>query len=160
MKGNVIEEEQSETNTILNVETHVSDSYVEEEDLKIEIHKLINSIDSYNKLVSVKREIEDRFGKVNEKIIIYMYEQWFESLVKEYHIKNVKQNDNEIELSFDKETSSKIDGESLFINAIRLTKNFSFNYAREVLRIKLKIKGLEKHYIYYLTNLLSNIKFK
>ena len=160
LKGNVIEEETVDTNTILNVETHVSDSYVEEEDLKIEIHKLISTINSYETLLSVKEEIEDRFGKIDEKIEIYMYEEWFETLVKKLNITKIRQTDKEIELSFDKDNSNKIDGEQLFTNAINLTKNFEFSYNREILKIKLKTKNLEKHYIFYLTNLLSNLVFK
>ena len=35
------------------------------EELKIEIHQKINEIDSYEKLLDTKKELEDRFGKVS-----------------------------------------------------------------------------------------------
>ena len=40
--------------------------------MKIEIHKLINSIDSYEKYNSVYNELTDRFGRLNDDIIIYI----------------------------------------------------------------------------------------
>ena len=56
--------------------------------------------------------------------------------------------------------SNKINGEDLFIRAIKLTNNFTFVYKNEILTIKLNTINLEKHYIYYLTDLLSNLCFK
>ena len=53
-------------------ETHIDDKYVEESELKIEIHKKINEIDSYKKLEEVKSELEDRFGRIDSNINIYM----------------------------------------------------------------------------------------
>ena len=61
----------SDSKPLLNVATHISDEYVYEDDLKIEIHKKINSIDSLEKLNQVKLELEDRFGKLDENVIIY-----------------------------------------------------------------------------------------
>ena len=49
--------------------------------LKIEIHKLIDTIDSQEQFDLVKEELEDRFGKLDENTIIYMYTKWFDKLV-------------------------------------------------------------------------------
>ena len=158
LKGNeIIEEDNANTTNLLDVETHISDSYVSDEDLKIEIHKLINTIDSYSSLKKVKSEIEDRFGKVSDNIIIYMYEEWFESMARELNITKVVQNDKYIELVFDEEQLEKIDGEQLFIKALDISSNFSFSYKNKLLKVNLDRRGLEKHYIYYLTDLLNFI---
>ena len=158
LKGNIVEEEeiQNEPN-LIDVETHVSDEYVSDEDLKIEIHRLINTIDSYERLEKVKLEIEDRFGKINENLLIYMYEEWFEAMAKNLEIIKANQNNKYIELSFSNEMSQKIDGEKIFTTAIRITRNYSFSYKNDCLKIILNLSGLEKHYIYYLTDLLSKI---
>ena len=98
LKGETIEEEPvKDEKPLLNVETHIDDSYVEDTDLKIEIHKKINEIDSYTKLLAIKKELEDRFGKLDEKVITYMYEEWFESLAKKNQIEEVHQTKNFIE---------------------------------------------------------------
>ncbi len=161
LKGNIItKEEDISTNNLLDVETHISDEYVEDEELKIEIHKLINTIDSYEKMQGVKKELEDRFGKISESMEIYMYEEWFEALVSKLSIYKVVQTDKQIELHFSKETTERIDGEDLFVSAIKISNNFSFSYQHDVLKLKLSLHGLDKHYIYYLTKILSKVTLK
>ena len=157
LRGNYVEEEQLTTSNLIEVETHISDEYVSDEELKIEIHKLINTINSYESLVEVKNELEDRFGKISENMKIYMYEEWFESMASFLGIVKANQNNKFIELIFDKETSKKIDGEKLFISAMKLTRNYSFSYKDGCLRIILNLLNLDKHYIYYLTDLLSDV---
>ena len=158
LKGNeVCEDETIIKPNLLEVETHISDFYVSDEDLKIEIHKLINKIDSYDSLISIKNEIEDRFGKVSESIEIYMYEEWFESMAKALNITKVIQSDKFVELVFDEEQLKNIDSEQLFMNALSISRNFSFNYKNKQLKIKLDLNGLEKHYIYYFTDLLESL---
>ena len=83
---------------MINVDTHIDDAYVSDENIKIEIHKMINEIDSLEKLKKVKFELEDRFGKINEKIEIYMYEEWFEKLAIKLNITTVRQNSREVEI--------------------------------------------------------------
>lgn len=162
LKGVKIDSDKDEkiSNNLLSVSTHISDNYVEEGELKIEIHRLINKVDSFDMLNEVKNEIEDRFGKLNEDIIIYMYEEWFEALAKNLNVSKVNQTSRFIEIYFDKTTSNRIDGEELFTSAIKISNEFRFQYKNDVLKIILNITNLEKHYIYYLTELLSNIKLK
>ena len=160
LKGEEIEEEVQEERPLLNVETHISDSYVEDNNLKIEIHKKINEIDSYNKLLEVKTEIEDRFGKIDEKILIYMYEEWFEKQAKSVGIERVIQNKNSIELVFSEEISSKINGEKIFVDAFNISRMFRFQMKNKRLIIILDIIKLEEHYIYLLTKLLDKVELK
>ena len=160
LKGEIVEEEQQiETKPLIEVETHIEDTYVEENELKIEIHKKINEIDSYEKLLQVKEEIEDRFGKISENLIIYMYEEWFEQLAKNKHIEAVRETKNFIELIFEEEFSNKVDGEKLFEDAFKISNMFRFMYKNNRLIIVLDILKLEKHYIYYLVELLDAINF-
>lgn len=158
LKGIEPKEEDITRNNLLNVSTHISDKYVEDEDLKIEIHKLINTVDSKEKFEEVKSELEDRFGKLSEDIIIYMYEEWFEALACKLGIDRVKQTDQYIEIIFNKEVSSKIDGESLFVASTKISNKFKFKYFDQSLKIIFDIRGLEKHFIYYLVDLLNEVK--
>lgn len=160
LKGILKEEEKPEyAKNLIEVETHISDSYVSEEELKIEIHKLINSIDSYEKLNEVKEELEDRFGKLSDNLIIYMHEEWFESLARLYNVKSVIQTTKSIDIIFYSKEVEKINCEDLFMTALNISRNFSFVYKNNELKITLKLEGLRKHYIYYLIDLISNIKF-
>jgi len=160
LKGEEVEVEKvTDTKPLIEVETHIEDSYVEENELKIEIHKKINEIDSYNKLLEVKSELEDRFGKLDENLIIYMYEEWFEALAKQKHIESVKETKNFIELVFEEEYSSKVDGEKLFEDAYKISNMFRFMFKNNRLIIVLDILKLERHYVYYLVQLLDKVQF-
>ena len=161
LKGEKIEEEETiDEKPLINVDTHISDEYVKDTDLKIEIHKKINEIDSYNKLITVKDELEDRFGKVDEKILIYMYEEWFEKIAKKLEVERVNQTKNYIELVFSQEISNKIDGEKLFVDAFNISRMFRFQMKSGHLIIILDTIKLEKNSIYLLIELLNKITLK
>ena len=150
-------EEEDSSQPFINVSTHIDDSYVTEDELKIEIHQKINEIDSENKFIEVKTELEDRFGKLNEDLIIYMYEEWFEKLANKVKIKNVHQTKNSIELIFDNDFVKKIDTEKLFMDSFEISNMFRFLSRGTNLVIVLDIIKLEKHPIYYLVELLNKI---
>ena len=151
------EEEEEDAKPLINVTTHISDNYVSEDELKIEIHKKINSIEDKETFDKVKVELEDRFGKLSEEIIIYMYEEWFEKLAKKVKISNVHQNRNSIELVFPGDVVSKMDTEELFMDAFYVSNMFRFISRGSNLVIVLDIIKLEKHPIYYLVELLDKI---
>ena len=152
-----VEDDDNSSQPLINVSTHIEDSYVKEDELKIEIHKKINEIDSYDKFNEVKSELEDRFGKINEDLIIYMYEEWFEKLASKINIKNVHQTKNSIELVFGEEVVKKLNTEDLFMDAFQITNMFRFLSKGTNMIIVLDIIKLEKHPIYYLVELLNKI---
>ena len=141
----------------LNVETHIDDSYVNDDNLKIEIHNIINQIDSFESLNDARRKIEDRFGKISENLEIYMYEELFESIRKKKGIEIVKQTDKYIELSFSKDYSNRIKADELFINAYKISRNFKLSYVNSRIVLTLSITNLDKHFIYYIVDLLNNL---
>ena len=67
-----------------------------------EIHRKINTIVSRESFESVKAELEDRYGALDNDMLVYMYEEWFEKLAKKVPLVNVWQTKNSIELLFDK----------------------------------------------------------
>lgn len=152
------EEEKEETKPIIDVQTSISDDYVKDEDTKIEIHKLINTIDSKERLEEVKKELEDRFSKPDENMIIYMYEQWLENLCQKLNITNIHQTKNFIEIKLPKEELKEIDGQYLFNKITKLGKMFRFKNEFNNLVIILDTVNLDKHYIYYLIDLMQIIQ--
>ena len=161
LKGETIEEETiNDEKPLLSVETHIDDNYVDDTNLKIEIHKKINEIDSYEKLILIKNELEDRFGKLNDNLLTYMYEEWFESLAKKKGIEEVHQTKNFIEIIFSQDSSNKIDGESLFYDANNISRMFRFQMKYNRLIIILDTIKLEENYIILLTKLIDKVKFK
>ena len=155
------EEEEADTyKPLIEVATHIEDNYVSDEELKIEIHKKINSIDSEEKFNEVKNELEDRFGKLSEDLIVYMYEDWFEKLALKLKISNIHQNKNSIELVFPEEVVQQLDTEAVFMDAFEVTNMFRFKSKGSNLIIILDIIKLEKHPIFYLVELMNKIDVK
>lgn len=159
-KGKLILEEdeiEDSNKQVINISTHIKDEYVLDEKLKIEIHKKINEIDSKKKLIKVKEEIEDRFGKIDDDMYIYMYSEWFEKQIKQINVKKVNQTKNYIELIFSKDLAKYLDMEELFIEAFRISTMFRFKSKESTISIILDTIKLDKHPIYYLTDLLDYI---
>lgn len=159
----VVDEEDDinvDSKPLLNVTTHIDDSYVQDDDLKIEIHKIINSVDSKEKFDSVKSELEDRFGKISDDVIIYMYEEWFEKLAKKLKLSNVHQNKNSIELVFPGNVVSKLKVDDIFMDAYYISNMFRFVSKGSNLVIILDIVKLDKHPVFYLVKLMDKINSK
>ena len=158
LKGINIEKDENDTQPLLEVETTIDDKYAKEEDLKIEIHQKINRIDSIESLNKTKEELEDRFGILDENVIIYMYEELFEKEVQNLNIKSVNQTKNFVAITLDKDLTHKVDGELLFFDVISLTRKFRFSMKDEKLTITLDTVGLDKHFIYYLIDMIDILK--
>ena len=159
MKGEVVEEEEEQSNkSLIEVETHISDKYVSDEDIKIEIHQKINEIDGYEKLIEVKNELEDRFGKISKEIEIYMYEEWFEKQAKELGIETVRQSEREIEVELPPNVSKKLNGEEFFIKSYRINPRFRLKYIQERVIVALTLLNQKEHFLYYLVPLLEEVK--
>ncbi len=156
LNGEEVEEE-IDTKSLVNVSTHISDDYVSDEDIKIEIHQMINEIEDETSLKRVQKVLEDRFGKITEEMEIYMYEEWFEKLAKKLNILHVKQTERLVELELSEEYSSKVKGDKLFFEAYNINPNFSFKYLNKKIMITLLIKRGEKHFLYSLVPLLELI---
>lgn len=152
-----ISEEKADEIVSLNVNTHIDDKYVKQDELKIEIHNIINKIHDEESLIKAKNEIEDRFGKIDDNLIIYMYEELFESMKKEKGIEYVKQNVKSIELYFTIEKTDSIKADELFVTAYQISKNFKLSYFNRRIVVTLNIDNLEKHWIYYIIELLNKL---
>ena len=160
-KGEVVEEEDNDKKNdkpLISVSTHIDDNYVMDTELKILIHKKINLVDSYNKFCEIKEELEDRFGKLSEDMVIYMYEEWFEKLAKSFGIDNVIDTSNMVDIELPKELSSMLKGDQLFIESYNINHNFKLNYKHECIHVILEKNKLEQHYLMYLIGLLIKIR--
>ncbi len=160
IKGVYIEKEEDDNldnKSLIDVDTHISDSYIEDEDLKIEIHKKINEVDSIDKFKSIKSELEDRFGKISKDMEIYMYEEWFEKLAKRLEITNVVQTKNFIDMELSENISKKINGEDLFRISYDISKNFRLSFKNYRIHIIFDIVNLDKHFLVYIIELFETL---
>lgn len=151
----IIKEEQTDTQPLVEVSTTISDKIANEEELKIEIHKKINKIDSLSLLNDVRLELEDRFGKLDETVIIYMYQELFEKKANLLNLKRVKQSNDRIDIILSESVYKNIKVTDLFIEVTNIHRNFKFKMQGKDLVISLLLTRLEKHFIYYLLDLIN-----
>ena len=156
VKGLPVEESKNEQ-SLININTHIDDSYVDDENIKIEIHQMINEIDSYDKLQQIKNVLEDRFGKITLEMEDYMYEEWFEKIAQKYNITQIRQTDRFIEIVLPEKLSSNVKGDKLLLNALSISRNFSFAFRHNQIIITLKYANLKEHFIRYIVRLLNTI---
>ena len=157
-KGEYVPEEENDNQSLIEVSTHINENYVADEDVKIEIHQKINEIDSFEKLLLIKEELEDRFGTIDKSMEIYMYEEWVTNLCKKLNITKIEKNDRLISINLPVELSNTIKGDKLLIEVMNISNKFNIGYRNKMIVITLYYKNLEKHYIYYLAKLLQCIK--
>ena len=160
IKGEYVPEEVDENldnRSLIDVDTHIDDSYIKDDDLKIGIHKKINEVNSMDKLNEVKAELEDRFGKISYELEVYMYEEWFEKLANKLEIKKVKQTKTMVDLELSEEISKKIQGEELFMMSYEVSPHFKLSFRDNKIHIILELINLDKHFLLYIIELLSKL---
>ena len=148
-------QKEEENKKTLNVNSHIDDTYVSDEDIKLEIHKLICTIKTKEDYYRIKAEIEDRFGKISEEINLYMLEKCIENYFDLLNITNIIQTKNEITIILPEEESSRINGEKLFLEVYNIYPKFNLSYKSNRIRINLSTINLPKNYIYYIFDLMS-----
>ena len=157
LKGEEVVEDET-LSSLVNVSTHISDDYINDDEIKIEIHNKINEVEDKESFEKIKSELEDRFGKIDENMIVYMYEEWFEKLANKLNIKRVVQAKNFIELELPEEISNNLKADKLFLESYNINPNLKFKYQNKKIKITLLIKKDDKHFLYTFVPLLELIK--
>lgn len=140
------------------VANHIGDNYSEEDAVIIEIHKKVASIENIEDFNLVYAEIEDRFGVVDEKLEIYMYQELVEKLINRLGIKILINDRNKFSFKISENLYSNLNIENLFIESTRISTKFNFAYRSNDIHISLSKLNLEKHYLYYIFEILSYIE--
>ena len=157
LNGEAVDEEDEAGNPLIEVSNHISDDYVSDESVKIEIHKMINEIKDKESLDDIRGQIEDRFGKIDKDMEVYMYEEWFEKLANKLHITRVDKKDTLITIELPQDISDMVEGDKLFLITYNINPRFKLNYANKKISISLPTINLDKHFIYYEVRLLDEI---
>ena len=127
IKG-IKEEKPVENNNFIEISKHIDDNYVSDDDIKIYIHKIINSINTKEDKDYVINELNDRFGKINDEILLYINKQYLDSLLKKYDIIELNTNDFKVKMVFSKESSEKIGGQKMMETIYSFGEDFSVEY--------------------------------
>lgn len=122
----------------------IKSSYIDNEDVRIEIHKKIDKLESLPALEELKLELVDRFGEIETDLSSYMYEKLMKNYCKKMNIYKIDTTDPRyLTFRFSKEASAKLDGNFLF-NETMNCKNIKLTYISNEVHILLDIQGRSK----------------
>lgn len=157
LNGNVEEVEENQVK-IDDVSNHIGYEYSEEDSIVIEIHQKISQISSKAELDVLVNEIEDRFGVVSDDLLIYMYQELVEKVINKLQIKVVQNDKFKFSMKLEENVYKHINVEDLFIESTRISTKFSFVFKGNAIHITFNKLNSDKHYIYYIFDLLSYIE--
>ena len=152
------DEEEAPKISIDDVQTHIDEKYTTDDDIIIELHKKINSIETKEELQELEREIEDRFGIINTTLKDYMYQEYLEKLMEELGIEILINDFNKISLKLKENVYKHLSIENFFIKTTQINTKFNFAYKNNFIILSLQKNNLERPYIYYLVIVMEYIK--
>lgn len=121
----------------------INNQYINNDELKIEIHRKITNLKSLEDLSQLKNELEDRFGKIDDELEFYMQEKLFKHFTSEIGTDKIVNNNLLIKVIFSRKYSDSIIPDRLFFYANKISNLFHFDYKEKRLEIsldKLKLK--------------------
>ncbi len=136
---------------------HISEEYISNDDVRLEIHKRISKINNVNELNNLKIELEDRFGHIDDELIEYMYEKLFRKLSSKLQIEKVYKTKTDLTLQMSVKRSKKTDGEKLFEAISLVNSKIKLAYLHERIYITLVFDNEKTHYLYQMIEYLSLI---
>ncbi|KAA8672969.1 transcription-repair coupling factor [Clostridium sp. HV4-5-A1G] len=117
-----IHKEPVETTVELKIDAYIPDSYIKNEVQKIEVYKKIAAIDSYDDMLDVKEELEDRFSSIPSSVQNLMDIAYIRSIGKELGIEEIKEVKREVVFTF--ESQNRVDQ--------NVMKGLLKNYSRKI----------------------------
>ncbi len=90
-KGEDLKEEKK---IALKKEAHIADDYVKDDDIKLKIHQLINSVRNYDDKKRISDELSDLYGKIPEEIEKYLENVFFENYLTEFGFAKLRHEKN------------------------------------------------------------------
>lgn len=119
----------------------ISKNYIENEDVRIEIHKKIDGLKTLKDLENLEAELLDRFGKVEEELELYMYEKLMKRYCKDLSIYKIDiTNRRYYDFIFTEEKTNQMDGNFLFTEMLKYP-TLKLTYSKGEIHILLDIQG-------------------
>lgn len=104
---------------------HIDEKYIENEDVRINIHKRIDNIRRLSDLKVLEEELKDRFGLFNKDLEYYMYEKLFNSLCRAVNIYKIETKEKCLILYMKDYTNKNLNSLNLFSIRDDITKLIS-----------------------------------
>ena len=121
----------------------IKSSYIDNDDARIYVHKRIDKLNNLFEANELLDELNDRFGKVEEDLLLYIYEKLMNNFCNELGIYKIEDGRGFTTFIFNQEKSANLNGEKLFMLTNQY-KNINLTQMNREVRVVLDIRGLEK----------------
>lgn len=149
-------EKKLEVNNEVFVSQHVAPEYINSDIVRIEIHKSVSKINNFMDVEKLKKQLIDRFGPIDQELILYMYEKLYKKQSYKMGVEKTKVNKNSVELIINKETSDKMDGMKLFELSNHFDIPVKLGYIRGKVTIEFDLTNETRHWLYLVNIFLTN----
>ncbi len=105
---------------------HISKDYISDDYCLIEVHTKISKLETKKQLLNLVQELEDRFGKVEDTLLEYMYTKLSENLINKCGFERVEAKENSILFVISSERSKIVDAPKIFKYSVETSQDFSF----------------------------------
>lgn len=136
---------------------HISENYINNDDVRIEIHKRIHSLSTRAEIEELKEDLEDRFGKFDQSLVDYMLEKLLKKQARLMGSERIIHDKKTFKIILSVEASNQSDGQRLFLTAQEFSKAFIFAYERKKIHIGLDLSKIESNYLDIFTRYLDKI---
>ena len=150
-KNGIVKKEEIATPVFSN--RHIPKEYINDDGVRIDIHKKIDSIKSEADIIVLEEELKDRFGKISEDIKTYMYEKLMDYYINALNVVISEKTNDHIKLVF----SENANGEEIFRASMKYTDELKINYVKGKLHVIFYIYKLKGNWIIEVSKYLERI---
>jgi len=99
VKGEV-DKEPIETTVDMKIDAYIPSNYIQDETQKIQVYKKIASIESYEHMLEVIEEIEDRYSNIPESVYNLMNIAYLKAIAREIGVLEIKDTGIQVQITF------------------------------------------------------------
>jgi transcription-repair coupling factor (superfamily II helicase) len=150
-------EEKATPGVKTDVSKYIDPAYVEDDFVKIEMHKKIHHLKRQADIDDLLNEFRDRFGDYDEDLRLYMYAKLFEHQTEELGVETIRERKTNVTLIVGEDASGELAGDALFKTGMDLSRHIRFAYKDKKINIILDTVGLKRHWLYTMVDFLEKI---
>ena len=127
--------------------------YINDDGVRIDIHKKIDSISSVSDIVVLEEELKDRFGNYSDKVNLYMYEKLMNHYLTKFNSNITEKTKELVKITFDE----SVNGENIFKASMKYTNEVKITYVRGKINVIFYIFKLKDNWIIEVAKFLEKL---
>lgn len=147
-------EQKEEKSNMAFTDRHIPKEYIDDDGIRIDVHKRIDEIKSEKDIIILEEELTDRFGIVGEKVNLYMFEKLLNYLLGKLNVVIQQRDKQKAVLEF---KDKDIDGIKLFRSTMELGKAVNIANIRHRITITFHIPLLTDNWIIVISRYLEKL---